>query len=310
MEQQLGRSDGLFGRICLLFDAVHRLVPALQRLCALAQQQEGGERLGRRTCQGVERLAGGVGADAGLVPEQTRDCGRSVQLARRCVQPDEFDAGLDARDRGRGKFALPATAKPGDEPLLLHRQAKRRFVGRLDLKRLWAIQAKLQFQRAAECLAPAEHEELRPGFGQQRKAAGPVGLRHGHLRAGDVGRVESHRLLERDNGASIRHCSGDPCSLKLSLPAGRPSVGRAEVVEPRAPVRRKTAQQVGCRQVVERSIIARFRCSLAHQTCCFHRIVGRVGRAEPIDKGRMFGSERLTKSLSDACVRHMRHLVV
>ena len=310
MEQELRRGDGLLGCLGLLLEAVHRLVPALEQLGALPQQQEGGERLGRRTLKGVERLARGVGADAGLVPEEPCDGGCTVQLARCRMKPDELHAGLDARDRRRGKIALPATGEPSDEPFLLHGEAQGRLVGCLNLRGVGRIEPQLQFECAPQCLTPAEHDELLPGLREQRKAAGPVGLRDGHFGARDIGRVEVHRLLERHNRAGVGHPGGAPGSLKLPLPTCRGCVGCAQMVDPLTPVRGEGAQEVCGGEVIERRITARSLCRRTQQRCSLCRTVCSVGRAQRFDEGRMFGGEGLTKSLSDACVRHVRHLVV
>ena len=310
MKQELRRGDGLLGCLGLLLEAVHRLVPALEQLGALPQQQEGGKRLGRRTLQGVERLARGVGADAGLVPEEPCDGGCTVDFTGGRMKPDELHAGLDARDRRRGKIALPATGEPSDEPFLLHGEPQGRLVGCLNLGCVRGIEPQFEFEGTAERFAPTEHDELLPGLREQRKAAGSVGLRYGHLGARDIGRVEVHRLLERYNRAGVGHSGGAPGSLKLPLPTCRGCVGCAQMVDPLTPVRGEGAQEVCGGEVIERRIAARSLCRRTQQRCSLCRTVGSVGRAERFDECRMFGGERLTKSLSDACVRHVRHLVV
>ena len=310
MEQELRGGDGLLGRLRLLLEAVHRLVPALEQFGPLPQQQEGGKRLGRRTLQGVERLARSVGTDTGLVPEQPRDGGCTVDFTGGRMKPDELHAGLDARDRRRGKIALPATGEPGDEPLLLHGEAQGRLVGGLNLGCVRRIEPQFELEGTAERFAPTEHDELCPGLREQRKAAGPVGLRYGHFGARDIGRVEVHRLLERHNSAGVGHAGGAPGRLELPLPAGRACVGGTEMVEAFAPVRGERAQEIRCGEVIERSVAASLLRSNAQKPRSLGRIVGGGGRAQRFHEGRMFGGEGLTKSLSDACVRHVRHLVV
>ena len=226
------------------------------------------------------------------------------------MKPNELHAGLDARHRRRGKIALPATGEPGDEPLLLHGEAQGRLVGGLNLGCVRRIEPQFELEGTAERFAPTEHDELLPGLREQRKAACTVGLRHGHFGARDIGRVEVHRLLERYNRAGVSHAGGAPGGLKLPLPTCRGCVGCAQMVDPLTPVGGERAQEIRCGEVIERSVAASLLRSNAQKPRSLGRIVGGVGRAERFDERRMFGGEGLTKSLSDACVRHVRHLVV